>query len=46
MAYDDIEDAAGLVFRRQTPDDTKRPWNRLWGSIRLGNALLLKKGFE
>ncbi|MBQ5687238.1 MAG: hypothetical protein IIV23_05990, partial [Ruminococcus sp.] len=46
VAYDDIEDAAGLVFRRQTPDDTKRPWNRLWGSIRLGNALLLKKGSE
>ena len=42
-AYEDIEDAAGLAFRRQAPDETKRPWNRLWGSIRLGNAQLLKK---
>lgn len=41
-AFEDIEDAAGLAFRRQVANDTKRPWNRMWGSIRLGNALLKK----
>ncbi len=42
VAYEDIEDAAGLVFRRHAAETGKRPWNRLWGSIRLGNISLLR----
>ena len=38
VAYENIEDAAGLLFRKQVSETHKRPWNRLWGSIRLGDA--------
>lgn len=37
VAFDDIEDSAGLTFRRQYAETNKRRWNRLWGSIRLGD---------
>lgn len=43
VAYDDIEDSAGLTFRRKYSETNKRRWNRLWGSIRLGNIDLLRK---
>ena len=43
VAYDDIEDAAGLTFRHKYSETNKRRWNRLWGSIRLGNIGLLGK---
>ena len=39
-AYEDIEDAAGLIFRRQVSDTLKRKWHRSWGSVRLGNIQL------
>lgn len=41
-AYEDIEDAAGLVFRRQMAEPHKRIWSRLWGSIRLGEIMLMR----
>lgn len=41
-AYEDIEDAIGLVFRRRMAEYHKRKWNRVWGSIRLGDILLNK----
>ena len=34
-AFEDIEDAAGLIFRHQTADNLKRQWQRSWGSVRL-----------
>ena len=43
VAYEDIEDSAGLVFRRQMSEFHKRRWNRTWGSIRLGEILLKKE---
>lgn len=39
-AYEDVEDAEGLLFRRQVSDNLKRKWHRNWGSIRLGNIHL------
>ena len=36
-AFEDIENSAGLAFRRQTTETHKRPWERLWGSVRLGD---------
>ncbi len=35
--YEDFEDATGLAFRRHVSETNKRPWNRSWGSVRLGN---------
>lgn len=43
VAFEDIEDSAGLAFRRMYSETNKRSWNRLWGSIRLGNIGLLGK---
>ncbi len=43
VAFEDIEDSAGLAFRRMYSETNKRRWNRLWGSIRLGNIGLLGK---
>ena len=42
VAFDDIEDSAGLAFRRKYSETNKRSWNRLWGSIRLGDAGLIR----
>lgn len=43
LPYEDIEDSAGLAFRRQMTESNKRPWNRAWGSVRLGNLLKLDR---
>ena len=43
VAFEDIEDSAGLIFRRQMSEFHKRRWNRTWGSIRLGDILLKKE---
>lgn len=34
--YEDIENAAGLLIRKQLPDKQKRQWLRSWGSVYLG----------
>ena len=41
-AFEDIEDVAGLVIRRQMAEQHKRRWSRLWGSIHLGDILLMR----
>lgn len=42
-AFEDIEDAAGLVIRRQVNQPYKRRWGRLWGNIHLGGISLMKR---
>lgn len=39
-AFEDVEDVAGLMIRRQMAEPYKRRWSRLWGSIRLGDLLM------
>ena len=39
-AYEDIEDAPGLRFRRQVSDNLKFKWHRSWGSVKLGSLKL------
>lgn len=34
--FEDIENAAGLLIRKQLPDKQKRQWLRSWGSVYLG----------
>ena len=43
-AFEDIEDSAGLAFRHQMTETHKCQWNRLWGSVRLGDIMRLKSG--
>jgi lipopolysaccharide transport system ATP-binding protein len=35
-AFDDIEDTAGLAFRRPMQNEHKRRWSMAWGSIKPG----------
>lgn len=48
VAYEDIEDAMGLSLRRQVSlsENQKRPWNRLWGSIRLSDAIIKRSNTD
>ena len=39
--FEDIEDSAGLSFRRPFTDSHKRRWVRSWGSIKLGDISLV-----
>ncbi len=42
-AYEDIEDVMGLAFRRQVSDTLKQPWQRTWGTVKLGDLELVNE---